>query len=120
MTTRVLDIYTPPCRTPAPTFTIQGDSYDTRMSGINIEEMPLEIGINGPVTIVLEETDENHEIRYSTNGKHPTSKSKLYTGPLVLAANLSGSDNTAIRARMYSKLNPSVHSRIVRIRIRVL
>ena len=82
--------------------------------------MPTELPIVKPVTIILEDTDDDHEVRYTINGKNPTSNSKLYTEPLVLTRNLSGSDNTIIKSRIYNKNNPNIHSRISKIRIRVV
>jgi len=119
-TTRVIGTTTPPSAIASPSFSIKNNSYSTRRSGHDIEEMPLELPVSRPATIVLEETDSNHEVRYTTNGKNPTSKSKLYSGPLVLNRNLTGSDNTVIKARVYNKLNPNIKSRITKIRIRVV
>lgn len=118
--TRTINPFLSPSAIKSPSHTIKGISYPTRRSGHDIEEMPLELPIAKPVTIVLEETDSNHEVRYTTNGKNPTSKSKLYSGPLVLTRNLTGSDNTIIKSRIYNKLNPNIHSRITKIRIRVV
>lgn len=74
-----------------------------------------------PVTIELLGAGTNQEIRYTTNRRNPNSKSKLYTGPIVLNRNDpgGGSDNTVIKARFIHSLNPGIKSKIIIIEFRV-
>ena len=75
--------------------------------------------VEGPTTVVMSSPYSNSEIRYTLNGKNPNPSSHLYTGPITVNRNLSGSDNTAIKARIYSKANANVKSKIIRLEFRV-
>ena len=54
-----------------------------------------------PVTVALTSSYSDAKIHYTTSGRNPTKKSTLYTAPLVLTGNLSGSGHTVIKARVY-------------------
>jgi hypothetical protein len=75
--------------------------------------------VAGPVTLSFGEVLPNREIRYTTNGKNPTSNSKLYNGPFVIRQNLTGGDNTVIKARYFDPNNPNTKSKIMRASFRL-
>jgi len=108
-----------PKDTPAPSFTINNSSYQTREIDPFVDSMIEPIVKRAPVTVELSNTSSRYEIRYTTNNKNPTSKSKLYTGPIVLNRNMTGSDNTVIKARIFDKSNPNIKSRISKIIVKV-
>lgn len=54
---------------------------------------------------------------YTLNGKNPTkTKSNLYTGPFTIRRNISGTDNTIIKARTYAR---GRWSEVRRVEIRI-
>mgnify|MGYP001258600276 CR=1 FL=1 len=75
--------------------------------------------IRGPFTFSFGEVPAGQEIRYTTNNRNPNSTSKLYTGPIRITRNLTGSDNTVIKARYFDPSNPNFKSKIIRIEFRV-
>ena len=75
--------------------------------------------IRGPVTIDFGAIPRGQEIRYTTNNRNPTSKSKLYTGPFRVFQNLTGVDNTVIKARYFDPNNPNFKSKIVKVQFRL-
>jgi len=117
---RNLNASVAPKDTPAPSFTINSCSCGTRLTDPNIESTIEKRNASKPVSVVFEDVGSDYEIRYTTNGKNPTSKSKLYSGSIVLNRNLTGSDNTIIKARIYHKLNPNIHSRITKMDINAI
>jgi Fn3 associated len=76
--------------------------------------------IRRPVTTTLHSPYSNSEIRYTLNGKNPKPLSHLYAGPLVYWQNASGSEHTAIKARVYDKRNTNNKSKIIRLEFRVI
>jgi len=95
-----------------PALLIRNDST-TEESVTNIDVRPGE-------KVVFDDVATGYEIRYTTNGKVPTYKSKLYNGPIALNRNLTGSDNTVIKARIYNSSNPNIYSRTTKISVRVV
>jgi lysophospholipase L1-like esterase len=75
--------------------------------------------LSSPVTVTLTSPYSNSEIRYTLNGKNPNPSSHLYTAPLVFTKNGSGSEHTAIKARIYDKANANNKSKIIRLDFRV-
>lgn len=75
---------------------------------------------SGFVTLELGTIYDNAEIRYTTNGKNPNKKSKLYESPLTFTKNLWYSDRTVIKARVYDLQDPSRKSKIIRIEFNVV
>lgn len=73
-----------------------------------------------PTALHLSSPYTNSEIRYTLNGKNPTNTSYLYTGPLVFRQNMSGTDNTVVKARIYDRSNSNVKSKIIRLEFRVI
>ena len=116
---RVIPVNIPPSAISSPTFTVNGLTYTTRVIDTNIESMIVQTEVSGPVVVIFESVGTDHEIRYTVNGKNVTSKSKLYDGSIVLTRNLSGSDNTIIKSRIYNKDNPNIHSRMSRLMLKV-
>ena len=108
-----------PVSVPSPNFLVNAQGYTTRSIDPNIEATVEPIVMRGPVTISLPATSSNNEIRYTTNNRNPTSKSLLYTGPISITRNLTGSDNTVIKARIFNKNNPNIKSRISKIVVKV-
>ena len=104
----------------SPAHFVNGDTSDTRFVDLNLETTIYEQSVSAPATVTFEEVDSDHEIRYTTNGRNPTSKSTLYTEPLVITRNLTGSDNTIIKSRIYNKLNPNIRSRIKKMELRII
>ena len=117
---RNLDANVIPKDTPAPSFTVNLCECDTRLIDPNIEATIRKRNAEKPVSIVFEDVDEDYEIRYTVNGKNPTSKSLLYDGEIILNRNLTGSDNTIIKARIFHKNNPNIHSRISKMDINAI
>jgi len=117
---RSLSTLLAPSSTPSPTFSVDGSSYDTRFVDANIESMVEQVDVSGSSTVTLETVHPDYEVRYTVNGKNPTSKSNLYVEPLTITRNLTGSDNTIIKARIYHRLNSNIKSRIVKIRLRIV
>jgi len=109
-----------PTHTPSPTFTLGGGNYATRFTDPNIESMIEKPSLNAPVTISFESVSGDTEIRYTVNNRNPTSKSLLYSGPFIVSRNLTGADNTVIKARLYNKNNPNIHSRISKLDFNVV
>jgi len=119
-TFRAISATTAPSHIPSPTFTLGGDSYATRFIDPNIESMIERPSFNSPVTISFEEVASDYEIRYTTSNRNPTSGSRLYSEPIVLTRNRTGSDNTVIKARIFHKNNPNIRSRITRLDFNVI
>jgi|GEM_PF-2990285 len=116
---RTISLRAIPSNTPAPSFAVNGRSQPTRFIDTNVEDLVDEIVTRSPAVISFGSVSGDLEIRYTTNNKNPTSKSKLYDGPIVLNRNLTGSDNTVIKARIFHKNNPNIKSRIVRLTVKV-
>jgi len=95
-----------------PALSIQNDSTtETTLSTIDIS-----LGSS----IIFDSVGSDYEIRYTTNNTVPKSTSKLYSGPIVINRNLTGSDNTIIKARIFHKNNPNIKSRTTKIKLRVV
>jgi hypothetical protein len=56
------------------------------------------------------------EIRYTLNGKTPTRTSHLYTTPIALDRNLTGSDNTVLKYKVFYQ-GKSSETKTIRLRI---
>ena len=59
------------------------------------------------------------EIRYTLGGQRPTNKSRLYSGELLFNRNMTGSDNTIMKCRIYNKNNPMIRSSVTTFELRV-
>ena len=103
-----------------PTITVAGSNLGT-VSQIDQSQYVFtsEQNITGPVTVTLASPYVNSEIRYTLNGKNPTPHSHLYSVPVVFSQNASGSEHTAIKARIYDKGNANNKSKIIRLDFRV-
>jgi hypothetical protein len=102
-----------------PVVTVNSNGRNVRRIDAHIVESVGIINQKGPVEVMVESPGENYEIRYTTNGKNPTFNSALYTGPITLNRNLTGSDNTVIKFRAYNKRNNTVRSQVSKIVINV-
>jgi len=76
--------------------------------------------IEEPVTVTITSPYSNCQIRYTLNGKIPNPSSHLYTGPLTFTMDGSGSEHTAIKARVYDLTNANNKSKIIRLAFRVV
>jgi hypothetical protein len=107
----------------APRFDINGTvvspkaTYDRTLDVMDVNGVPQ---YSGSATVTFENVASDLEIRYTTNGKNPTYKSKLYSEPLVIRQNLTGSDNTVIKATIYNKNNSNIKSKTIRIEFRIV
>jgi hypothetical protein len=72
-----------------------------------------------PAIITVTSTDTNVHLRYTFNGRTPTSKSAEYTGPITLYQNSSG-NLTVFKVRAFKYQNSNHVSLIVKGRINVL
>lgn len=85
------------------------------MNGVRMQDRTVEIAPNvfkgtavrklrSPVVINLEHLHEaSAEIRYNFRGRDVREYDKLYTKPIVLTKNMTGSDNTVLKAKVFRK-----------------
>jgi hypothetical protein len=109
-----------------PTVTASGVTLSTNIVAVDADTYAY-AKVNGKipastahVTIELSTEYTNAEIRYTTNGKAPNAKSKLYDGPLTFVKNLWSSDRTVIKARAYDITNKVWKTKIIRVEFNVV
>lgn len=121
--TLLIAMPSPPDRTTYPIVTIAGvdDLGPITPTGSDMGKYVLAPVVNGPTTVTLTSPYLNSEIRYTKKGGlgSPNPSSLLYTGPIPVNENLTGSDRTVIKARIYDKTNSNLKSKIIRIEFRV-
>ena len=110
-----------PAAQASPRLSVGGTRPNLSIQNDSTTEAPTStINVSPGAKIEFDEVGSDYEIRYTTNNTVPKSTSKLYNGSITLNQNLTGSDNTVIKARIFHKNNPNIKSRTTKIMVRVV